>query len=278
MYGIGRRRARARAAATLARPVLGGLLVTLLWALPEVALLEMRPLPASLGLTLLTVAFVYTHWVRAAGAGRPAKREALRLRPLGAALPAVVGGVAVYLLFDHAFWLVYLGLASVPPDEPFLAMYPYGRETIGWLPVLLAGVVLGPAVEETAFRGWIQRPLERAWGPRAAIGASALLFAVAHGTAALVPYYFVTGLVLGAAVYAARSLWAGIALHTAANATTLGWELVGVDQAAQQALAVRPGVRTVAAVSAVLAAALLVGAGRRVHASARARCGPGGPA
>lgn len=36
-------------AMTRLRPVLGGLLITLLWALPEMALLETRPLPPSLG-------------------------------------------------------------------------------------------------------------------------------------------------------------------------------------------------------------------------------------
>ena len=74
-----------------------------------------------------------------------------------------------------------------------------------------------PVLEETVFRAWIQRPAERRWGPAVAITSSAVLFALVHLDSALVPFYFIDGVIIGVTVWLTRSLWAGVVLHAAHN-------------------------------------------------------------
>ena len=83
--------------------------------------------------------------------------------------------------------------------------------------ILLLVVVLAPVIEETVFRGWIQRPLERFWGPAPAVVVTAALFALMHGIPEDMPYYFGMGVLFGGIVLVTRSLWGSILLHAAYN-------------------------------------------------------------
>lgn len=74
-----------------------------------------------------------------------------------------------------------------------------------------------PLLEELAFRGWVQRPLERRFGAWPAILFTAFLFALAHMQPDAIPIRLAGGLALGYVTYATRSLWAGVVLHVAWN-------------------------------------------------------------
>ena len=101
----------------------------------------------------------------------------------------------------------------VPGDQP------------GPLWALWLLIALTPALcEETFFRGLMLSGLRR-WGPWAAIGISALLFGLLHGSIYRLLPTFMLGLVLGYAVWRSGSLYCGILIHALNNGlfATLVW-------------------------------------------------------
>jgi sodium transport system permease protein len=86
-------------------------------------------------------------------------------------------------------------------------------------------VALTPALcEETFFRGLMLSGLRR-WGPWAAIGITALLFGLLHGSIYRLLPTFVLGLVLGYAVWRSGSLYCSLLIHALNNGliATLLW-------------------------------------------------------
>jgi membrane protease YdiL (CAAX protease family) len=165
-----------------------------------------------------------------------------------------------------SMWMVLsaLGIAGerTLPD-PILE---YGERPGGTvvLVLLIAGLV--PTLEEFAFRGWLQRPLERRYGAGPAIAVTALVFAAAHLEPRGLPIYATGGVALGYAAWATGSIWSGVALHVAWNAGVLlfGGFFPGFDPAAHgRALAVPAGLAFLGCVGVFAwAAPRLRGAGR----------------
>ena len=89
--------------------------------------------------------------------------------------------------------------------------------------VLLAVLVIvgAPIVEELFYRGFLLRSIERRYGTRVGIGASATLFALAHFEAIQFPALLVFGLVLGYLAVRYNRLGPGIFAHAAFNAVTM---------------------------------------------------------
>ena len=85
----------------------------------------------------------------------------------------------------------------------------------------LALVVVAPIAEELFFRGVVYNAWEREYGPTRAIYGSAILFAVIHGSAFVIPSILALGIVLALLFRATRSLPATIALHAAFNGITV---------------------------------------------------------
>jgi membrane protease YdiL (CAAX protease family) len=85
--------------------------------------------------------------------------------------------------------------------------------------LLLAAAPVAGIVEEAAFRGYMQRPIERRHGPAIAILITGTMFAVAHldFTPILWPYYVAVAAVYGAIAFLTDSIWPAIVLHTAGN-------------------------------------------------------------
>jgi len=63
--------------------------------------------------------------------------------------------------------------------------------------------------------------LERKLGPAPGIGIAAALFAAVHLLPWIFPLHFFLGIALGYSVYVTRSIWTGVILHAANNATAL---------------------------------------------------------
>ncbi|WP_438018209.1 ABC transporter permease subunit/CPBP intramembrane protease [Sorangium sp. So ce315] len=143
-----------------------------------------------------------------------APRATLGLRP-----PSV-RGLAGALLLGASAWIAIGGtvLRWFPPPERFarelgelvlLGGQPY--------PVVLLLVAVTPAVcEELLFRGLVYAGLRRA-GSAAAIGVSALLFGLAHGSVYRLLPTFSLGLALGYARHRTGSVLAGMLLHAVNN-------------------------------------------------------------
>ncbi|MBE9108431.1 CPBP family intramembrane metalloprotease [Nodosilinea sp. LEGE 07298] len=132
-----------------------------------------------------------THpWTQVGFAGR---RELAQ----GMATGAAIGAFSIAVL---AMVQVLLGWADLDPS---------GVRGLNLLQVGLVGALAATAVgwsEEVLFRGWLLRELEQGWSPAVALGATSLIFAIAHfikpldAILALLPQFvglLLLGLVLG---------------------------------------------------------------------------------
>jgi membrane protease YdiL (CAAX protease family) len=111
-------------------------------------------------------------------------------------------------------------LVSLPKEQHVdLSRYP----AVTVLFSLLMGAVVAGVVEETAFRGYVQRPIERRHGPVLAILVTGTLFGFAHFThpevtLVLLPYYLAVAAVYGALACFTDSTFPSMALHIGGNA------------------------------------------------------------
>ncbi len=206
----------------MARRIFRHLTVFFAWNLVAGGFLLLLPQPAGLLVALALAAWLLQSYVlqpRKPGARR---REAnLRLRPL-AGEPLRWTLIAIPVLFALSWSLgeVYLGLVPVPPET----LNPFGPligKPLGGLAVTVFAVAVAPVLEEMFFRGLVQHPLERRWGPARAITLSAALFAIFHFLPWIFPLHLLLGIAFGWAVYATRSIWAGVILHAANNAAAV---------------------------------------------------------
>lgn len=152
--------------------------------------------------SLLTIAlFAWRKWT-------PVSPTYLRSRPWSTLLWVAVLGFGTIL---PSIWLLEQLQIEVPDNvERMLTAllgYRWGYLALG---------LLGPIAEETVFRGAILRlllklaPHRTHWLP---IALSALIFALAHGNRAQLPYAFLMGLLLGWMYVRTDSLVPGIVLH-----------------------------------------------------------------
>lgn len=126
----------------------------------------------------------------------------------------------------HFEVLTLLCIAAVVYVLGRLADHTISMQATAWLKSL----VVAPVIEELFFRGVVQSGLRRSAAfrgrPWLIVGATALLFAMAHliGTSALhAALVFGPALFIGWVYERTRSVGACMALHSAANAAWLGF-------------------------------------------------------
>jgi membrane protease YdiL (CAAX protease family) len=87
------------------------------------------------------------------------------------------------------------------------------------LALLLMAAPVAGIIEESAFRGYMQYPIERRYGLPVAILITGTMFAVAHldFTPILWPYYVAVAAIYGVVAYLTQSILPAIVLHTAGN-------------------------------------------------------------
>lgn len=191
-----------------------GLLIV--WVLLLGVFASLSPGPAAVWVAAVLIAFLLRYALSASRRGTR-ERAAAYARPLGANGPyALVAAIA--LAVAYVPWQVLYAVSLPAPHQSASVTQVYFERPMGWLPVVLATIVAAPIIEEFAFRGWIQRLLTRALRPSVAIILSAMLFAAVHLSVREAGYHFVSGLLFGIVVYRARSVWAGVLVHVAANA------------------------------------------------------------
>ena len=119
-------------------------------------------------------------------------------RPLATALRRALGQWLMVLpLVALSGWLVEQLLGDPGGSNPLLELVLTARDPLALAGFALTATVLAPLFEETLFRGVLLPVLGRQWGPRSALLASALVFALAHlSLGELVPL-LVLGLGLG---------------------------------------------------------------------------------
>ena len=215
--------------------------------------------------------WLFWRWVRGAGwprAAAAARREGSRVNPLpddvwSMALVAGVVGLAAVLLFQNV-----LARMVVLPQQRDIDPSRYPVLTVAaW--VVMSALVAG-VTEEVAFRGYLQRPIERRHGPLVAILVSGVLFGLLHFThpevgLVLLPFYLGVAAVYGMLAYLTDSTVPGMVLHAGGNALgAIGLFAMGRSEwggtSAKEALIWTTGPDTSFWVSLALAAAAAVAA------------------
>jgi len=230
--------------------ILFALAVLFAWTGAASLLLRMPPLLGALWVCVLIALFL-GYVARRAGTEsrfRPALDNVPLSRiPLPALAFAMIAVSVFYVVFQAYYFQLMPPRAATPS-----ALELYARQPLGWIPRVLAAVILAPIVEEFAFRGWILRSFERKAETIAALVMSAILFAALHLKVWDAPFHMVSGLLFGIVVIRTRSVWAGILVHVTANGTGKAlsalagegvqpdrWlDVIGVPAAAQPVLAV----------------------------------------
>lgn len=195
--------------------------VVLLSLLPGILAQAAQP---ALGLAWTEVfAFLMPALVVTAGSNLAIGRW-LRLSP-----PRTPAVVALGALAGGAGYLLAGALMAATEKllpHGWVGTFDVGRifEGPAWERVALAAlaVLLAPACEEIAFRGYVLTALAQRRSPPAAIAGAALLFAAVHLDPVRFPALLLLGAVFGWLVWRAGSVWPAVAAHAANNAIAAG--------------------------------------------------------
>jgi membrane protease YdiL (CAAX protease family) len=208
----------------IAEAVVIGMLVVFAGTIPRNVIFEanLRVWPAIPWAVPVVAAYIWLFWRYLNGEGPPdstreARRAGLRSTPLPgivwtwALLAGTLGIAALVLALRLANRVVTLpeqtlaGFENVPP--------------LTVIALLLAAAPVAGIIEESAFRGYMQGPIERKYGLAIAILITGTMFAIAHldFTLILWPYYVAVAAVYGAVTYLTQSIRPAILLHTGGN-------------------------------------------------------------
>jgi membrane protease YdiL (CAAX protease family) len=170
----------------------------------------------------LTAVYLWFFWRYLNGAGPPEETAEERRASLRA--NRVAGRVWAWALLAGGLGIVALVLAlrvanrlvMLPQQQlPDLTQVP----KVTMLSLLLMAAPVAGIVEEAAFRGYMQGPIERRHGLAAAILITGTMFAVAHldFTLILWPYYVAVAAIYGIVTYLTGSILPAVVLHTVGN-------------------------------------------------------------
>lgn len=156
-------------------------------------------------------------WPRSTATARRvnARANALHGEAWAAALLAGILGLVSVLLIQG----VISRLVALPQQRDLdVSQYP-AISVFLWI---FMGAIVAGVVEEISFRGYLQRPIERRYGPTIAILVTGSLFGFAHFThpevgLMLLPYYLAVAAVYGALAYLTNSIYPSLVLHAGGN-------------------------------------------------------------
>jgi len=208
----------------IVRAVIVGMLVAMVGTIPRNLLFvaNLRYFPIVPWAVPVTAVYLWLFWRYLNGAGPPEssaeeRRTSLRARRISARIWAwalLAGGlgiVALVLALRVANRMVVL-----PPQRlPEFGHVP--QFTV--LSLLVMAAPVAGIIEEAAFRGYMQGPIERRHGLIAAILITGTMFAVAHldFTLILWPYYVAVAAIYGTVTHLTKSILPAVVLHTAGN-------------------------------------------------------------
>lgn len=214
-------------ARVMGRAIVGGIgmaaLGTLPWALISWA--NLRYLPSVPWSAPIVVVHLWLFWRYAGGEGWPSSTAAERRANRRAnAVSAEMWGMAMLagmlgLGTIVAVMRVMSRLVTIPGE------LSVDTSRVSWftlLVLLIASATVSGIVEEVAYRGYLQRPIERRFGFAVAVVVSGLLFGVMHFTHAgvgvsLLPYYLTVSAVYGGLAWLTDSVYPSMILHGFGN-------------------------------------------------------------
>ena len=210
-----------------ARALLSGLAVAVAGTLPWSALASANLRRGSVvpWAVLPAALYLWLFWRYVRGAGWPrstseARRSSCRAHALsdevwGRALAAGVLGLVALVLF-----LRVLNRLVVLPAQSTQGLEHVPLPTAAALVVM--GALFAGVVEEAAFRGYMQGPIEKRHGPAVAILVTGTFFGLLHfvhpeTTLALMPFYMAVSVVYGSLAHLTGSILPGVVLHAGGN-------------------------------------------------------------
>lgn len=209
---------------TIVQPVLIGMVVLLAGTLPRNLLFaaNLRLLPSVPWAVPFTAVYLWFFWRYLGGSGPPLstaneRRTGLRANRLSGrtwAWALLAGGLGIVSLVLAL--RVVNRLVTLPPQElPDLTH----ASPLTVVSLLLMAAPAAGVIEESAFRGYMQGPIERRFGLVLAILITGTMFAVAHldFTWILWPYYVAVAAIYGAVTSLTNSILPAMVLHTAGN-------------------------------------------------------------
>lgn len=204
--------------------VLIGMLIVLAGSIPRNLLFaaNLRFYPELPWAVPLTALYLWFFWRYLKGSALPdatstQRRSSLRANRLPLNLwtwSLLAGGLGIFAL------VLALRVANrliVLPEQRLPAFT--GVPPITVLSLLLFAAPVAGIVEESAFRGYMQQPIERRYGLFIAVLITGTMFAVAHldFTLVLWPYYIAVSAIYGVVTYLTNSILPAIVLHTCGN-------------------------------------------------------------
>jgi membrane protease YdiL (CAAX protease family) len=203
------------------RAILVGFVVTEIGIGAWLVIAALIPAPWSL---VLMSAFLWAYWRYFSGNGWPQPTaEARRIRFRSTEMTAAIwkwstlAAILFVVIVQSGFVLTFR--VTEFPAEVFAAGYAFSDLPLwlAWLFIIMASLVAG-VCEEIGFRGYMQVPLEKRYGPLPAVVIVSLAFVVLHLNQAWAPpillHIFGMSVMLGVLAYASGSLIPGIIAHT----------------------------------------------------------------
>jgi membrane protease YdiL (CAAX protease family) len=194
-----------------------------------------------------TLVVMAAFWYYFTGGGypaatRPLRQDVTRLK----SLPWPIGRAAVLPLLFSILTVTSLRMALpsiLPVDAPKIAidLSPYPFATV--IGLLLSLAVSAGIAEEVAFRGYLQKPLEDAYGIVSALMLTGIAFWYAHADKVALshlPFHLVASILLGLSAYLTRSLLPAIIGHAVGDALLLPAYVFQKPAFIWSALAARP--------------------------------------
>ena len=208
----------------IARAVLIGMLVMFAGTIPRnlIFAANLRYYAGVPWAVPVTAGYLWCFWRYLNGAGPPASTAEERRASLRAS--RISGRVWAWALLAGGLGIVALVLALrvanrfvVLPEQRLPVIIGTSRFTVASL--LLAAAPVAGIVEEAAFRGYMQGPIERRYGIAIAILVTGTMFAVAHldFTPVLWPYYAAVAAIYGVVTFLTKSILPAVVLHTGGN-------------------------------------------------------------
>jgi membrane protease YdiL (CAAX protease family) len=187
---------------------------------------NLRHLPDVPWAALVMAAYLCAYFWYVTGRGRPAstamfRRSNARVRAVSGSAFGMAFIAGVFGLWSSVALLGLIRqLAHQPPPPPSDVVQ---LSPITVLSFVLMGSIVAGVVEEIAFRGYMQRPLERRYGPAAAIVVTGIVFGLAHSSHTYwsllaMPYYLAVGAVYGTMAYLTDSVIPSLTLHAVGDA------------------------------------------------------------
>jgi membrane protease YdiL (CAAX protease family) len=179
--------------------------------------------------------YLFLYWKFLGGSGWPratgnTRRMCLRANPLpgevwGMSMLAGLVGLAATQPLLH----IISRLVSLPGEARPITV-PSGMPPVTMFLLLVMASIVSGVVEEAAFRGYMQGPIERRHGPVVAILLSGAVFGLLHynhhpsAVVTLLPYYIAISAVYGGLAATTNSILPGLALHAGGDVFSLARE------------------------------------------------------